>query len=93
MIDYKEKYQELLDNNRKLMEELDLVKSRLNNRQTSGGVNGLMQNGSSRTVLDEIFNTISSYLALFNVSEDGRISVIDINDKAAEVEALSRMRS
>ena len=91
MTDYKEKYQELLDNNRKLMEELDLVKSRLNNRQTSGGVNGLMQNGSSRTVLDEIFNTISSYLALFNVSEDGRISVIDINDKAAEVEALNRI--
>ncbi len=87
MTDYKEKYLELLENNKKLKEELDSVRIKLNNKSVSGSVT---RKGSHGTVLNEIFETISSYLALFSVTDDSRIVITDINDKAAEVESVNK---
>jgi PAS domain S-box-containing protein len=47
-------------------------------------------NESQGTVLAEIFDTISSYLALFSVEEDNRFYIADINSKAEEVEFVNR---
>src|SRR5450759_5006843 len=45
---------------------------------------------SQGTVLDEIFNTVSSYLALFSVGEDNKFHIIDLNSKVEEVEFLQK---
>ncbi len=45
---------------------------------------------SQGAVLEEIFNTVSSYLALFSVADDGRFYIADLNSKAEEVEFINR---
>jgi PAS domain S-box-containing protein len=44
-------------------------------------------NGS---LLEEIFETVSSYLVLFGVDDDDRFYFIDLNRKAEEVESINR---
>ena len=41
-------------------------------------------------ILEEIFNTISSYLALFSVDENNKFYLIDMNRKAEEVEFVDK---
>lgn len=45
---------------------------------------------SQGAVLEEIFNTVSSYLALFSVSKDNKFYIIDMNRKAEEVEFVDK---
>ncbi|MFH0842719.1 MAG: PAS domain S-box protein [Bacteroidota bacterium] len=45
---------------------------------------------SQGQVLEEIFNTISSYLMLFSVGDDDKFYIVDLNRKAEEVEFLDR---
>ena len=45
---------------------------------------------SQGSILDEIFETISSYLALFSIGEDKKIYIIDLNRKVEEVESISK---
>ena len=45
---------------------------------------------SNGVILEEIFNTVSSYLALFRVGEDNRFYIIDINSKVEEVEFIDK---
>jgi PAS domain S-box-containing protein len=45
---------------------------------------------SQGPVLEEIFNTVSSYLALFSVDDDNKFYVIEINRKAEEIEFVDR---
>lgn len=45
---------------------------------------------SHGSVLEEIFNTVSSYLALFRIGSDKRIYIIDINSKVEEVEFIDK---
>jgi len=45
---------------------------------------------SKGSVLEEIFNTISSYLALFCIGEDGRFYTVDLNRKVEEVEFIDK---
>ncbi|MBG0857903.1 MAG: PAS domain S-box protein [Bacteroidales bacterium] len=45
---------------------------------------------SQGSVLEEIFNTVSSYLALFSVSDDNRFFIIDLNSMVEEVEFLNK---
>jgi PAS domain S-box-containing protein len=45
---------------------------------------------SQGSVLEEIFETVSSYLALFSFSEDNRFYIIDINSKVEEIEFVSK---
>jgi len=40
-------------------------------------------------VLEEIFETVSSYLALFSIGEDKKIYIVDLNSKAKSVEFIS----
>ncbi len=52
--------------------------------------NRLKISESQGSVLAEIFNTISSYLALFSVGDDDRFYIADLNNKAEEVEFLDK---
>lgn len=45
---------------------------------------------SRGSVLDEIFETVSSYMALFSIGDDKKIYVVDLNSKAASVEFISK---
>lgn len=45
---------------------------------------------SQGTILAEIFDTISSYLALFSIGENHRIYVADINNKVEQVEHVDK---
>jgi PAS domain S-box-containing protein len=45
---------------------------------------------SQGRVLDEIFETVSSYLALFSVGEDHRFHIIDLNSKVEEIEFITK---
>ena len=45
---------------------------------------------SQGSILEEIFNTISSYLALFSVEENNKFYIIDMNSKAEEVEFVNK---
>jgi PAS domain S-box-containing protein len=50
----------------------------------------IMIRESQGPVLEEIFNTVSSYLALFSVGDDERFYIIDVNRKVEEVEFIDR---
>ncbi len=45
---------------------------------------------SQGSVLEEIFNTISSYLTLFSIDENNKFYIIDMNSKAEEVEFVNK---
>jgi PAS domain S-box-containing protein len=45
---------------------------------------------SHGSVLEEIFETVSSYLALFSADNGNRFSIIDLNRKVEEVEHISK---
>jgi len=45
---------------------------------------------SQGSVLDEIFETISSYLALYSIGDDNRYYIIDLNSKVEEVEFIKK---
>ncbi|MDP4221955.1 MAG: PAS domain S-box protein [Bacteroidota bacterium] len=90
MTDYKEKYHELLENNRKLKDEISSLKSKVDNKTVRTGGNTSHWKGSQKSPVKEIFETISTYLALFSVSDDNIISLVALNEKAAEVEAAVR---
>jgi PAS domain S-box-containing protein len=87
MADIKLKYDELLQANRKLKEELDSLRLKevnRNNHEYFGSI------GTPGSVINEIFETVSNYLALFKVTEDKKIMILDLNDKAAEVESVKK---
>jgi len=45
---------------------------------------------SHGSLLDEIFETVSSYLALFGIDNENRFYIIDLNSKVEEVEVVSK---
>ncbi len=45
---------------------------------------------SQGTILEEIFETVSSYFALFSYSEDNRFFIVDLNNRAEEIEFISK---
>ncbi len=45
---------------------------------------------SKGSVLDEIFETVSSYLALFSIGEDNKIYIIDLNSKVESIEFINK---
>jgi PAS domain S-box-containing protein len=48
------------------------------------------KNALQGSLLEEIFETVSSYLALFSVDHDNRFYIIDINRKAEEIESVKK---
>jgi PAS domain S-box-containing protein len=45
---------------------------------------------SQGSVLDEIFETISSYLALYSIGDDNKIYIVDLNNKVEAVEFIRK---
>lgn len=45
---------------------------------------------SQGSVLDEIFETVSSYLALFSVDDENRIFIVDLNHRVEQVEFVQK---
>ena len=88
-MNYREKYLELEERYTRLEKELKLLKTRKKKSQAPS-TKVIEDNKDIGNVLAEIFNTISSYLALFRFGEDGRFYVIDINKKVEEVELTDR---
>lgn len=88
MPDIKITYEELLQANLRLTEEVERLKS----------VNGIQfhNNHADNRVftpintIKEIFETVSAYLALFKITEDRRIKILDLNNKAALIESVQR---
>ncbi|MCX6259724.1 MAG: ATP-binding protein [Bacteroidia bacterium] len=87
MADIKLKYDELLQANRKLKEEVDFLRLKEVNRNNHDNFGNT---GTPGNVINEIFETVSNYLALFKITEDKKIMILDLNDKAAEVESVEK---
>ncbi len=45
---------------------------------------------SQGSVLDEIFETVNSYLSIYGVSEDNKFLIIDLNSKVEEIEFVKK---
>lgn len=84
-------YDELLKANKRLSEEVEYLKSVLDKDFSRGHPGARFSTPSN--ILREIIETISSYLALFRISSDNRIQILDLNDKAAGVELVSRLQA
>lgn len=87
MTDLKEKYDKLLERCSNLERELESIK------RDAGSDKEYPVTGDqrvSKNVVKEIFETITSYLALFRVTGSGRILIIDINSKAEETEGIRK---
>ncbi len=88
MPDIKITYEELLQANKRLTEEVEQLRS----------VNGIHFHSNHADIrsytpintIREIFETVSAYLALFRITEDRRIKILDLNDKAASIESVRR---
>ncbi|MDY0098299.1 MAG: PAS domain S-box protein [Bacteroidales bacterium] len=90
MIDYKEKYDKLLESYMKLEQKKGSGKL-LEQVKDNDGVTGYFPSGKRKSqVFEEIFETISSYLALFSFDENGKIIIADLNSKAEEVECIRK---
>ncbi len=57
----------------------------------SAGLKDRLIRDSLGSVLEEIFETVSSYFALFSVGEDKRFYFIDLNSKVEEVEFIKKV--
>ncbi len=47
-------------------------------------------NDSQSTILAEIFDTVSSYLTLYRISEDNRFYILDLSKKVEDVELITK---
>jgi PAS domain S-box-containing protein len=58
-------------------------------RELENEIRGLQSGTKTKVnVLTEIFDTVSAYLALFNIGDDGRFYIKDINTKVEDVEFI-----
>ncbi|HBE40575.1 MAG TPA: hypothetical protein DDW27_05110 [Bacteroidales bacterium] len=81
-MNYKSKFKELEEKYILLREELSSIHSQSPKEITFKNSDG--------TILDEIFGTMSSYLALFERREDNRFYIIGLNSKVEEVELIDK---
>ncbi len=81
-MNYKAKFKELEEKYILLQNELSSLRS-----QERKELNVSNREG---TIIDEIFKTVSSYLALFNRREDGRFYIIGLNNKVEETELIDK---
>ncbi|HLN56304.1 MAG TPA: PAS domain S-box protein [Bacteroidales bacterium] len=81
-MDLRAEYDRLLKENKKLKEELDLIRSGNEKLLQRAGNNGNL-------VLGEIFQTVSHYLALY-AYENGKFRIVDLNRNVEQVEFIQR---
>ncbi|MCX6335265.1 MAG: PAS domain S-box protein, partial [Bacteroidia bacterium] len=97
-MDLKERNKELEEKNRELENELKELRSVQKDSSTHSmpvfnplsSKKQLKKSENQGNVLEEIFKTVSIYLALFRVAEDNRIFISDLNEKAEEVESVDK---
>jgi PAS domain S-box-containing protein len=89
-MDYKEEYEKLLEAHRLIENELSNLRliSDIHKTDASNGAGDDAK--SCGSILEEIFEVISSYLVLCSVSEDNRFRVVDINKRAREIEGVRK---
>ena len=90
-MDYKERYNELLNKNRLLEQELKAIRE--GKSEIPGDVSVSKDKKikeSQGSLLDEIFNTVTSYLAIFSYGDDKKFHIVDINSRVEEVEFLRK---
>jgi len=90
MADNKIKFEELLEANRKLKEEVDSLRLKAQNTAGHGLSGNTYAADNSDSIIKDILDTISSYLAIFRVSGDNRIILLDLNEKAEDVESVRK---
>lgn len=90
MTDYRQKYKELLESTRRLTEELGLARQQIGRNDKPRYANETDRMEFHKGDIDEIFETVSSYLALFRRTGEKEIFILDFNAKAAAVESVSR---
>ena len=81
-MNYRTKFKELEE--KCILLERELVSMRSQSRKD------LNIKTTEGVILDEIFSTVSSYLALFRKGEDNRFIILDLNSKVEEVEFLDK---
>ncbi len=90
MIDYKEKYEKLLESYIKLEQEKGSGKL-IDQVQDNERVTGFFPSGMKKNqIYEEILESIRNYLALFSFDENGRIIIADLNSKAEEIEGIRK---
>lgn len=90
MNDYRQKYEELLESNRLLKEELLTIKQKIEGRRNISVYRKEDGAESQKNSAGEIFEGISNYLALFRPVRDGKILIADLNSIAAGVELVRK---
>lgn len=79
-------YDELLRINKRLREEIEALKS-VARRKKEQDLSDVMQR--KKNILDEIFTTVSHYMALFSYKKN-RFYIEDLNSKAEKIELLRK---
>ncbi len=90
MNNYRQKYEELLESNRLLLEELVSVKQRLEERNDLSANGHLVIREIDKNVFGEVFESISSYLILFTPDKDRNFVIANINSIAANIESVNK---
>lgn len=88
-MDYKERYELLLENNKRLQVELEALRSDRRISSNGGDKNKKIKE-SQGAILDEIFNTVTSYLALFSYDDNKKYHIVDLNSRVEEVEFINK---
>ena len=84
-MDYKERYNELLERNRQLESEIRSLRL-----SDSAQAIKIQDNERHVGVLNDLIETVGSYLALFSFAKDKRFYVIDLNRKVEEIESVRK---
>lgn len=79
-----------MESNRRLNEELGQVKKILAVEKTPASASVSDTTSHHKSDQREIFDSVSSYLAMFRKTEDDKIVVLDLNTRAASVESVFR---
>lgn len=89
-MDYKVRYESLLEKNRLLEKELKGFLSESARTDGSPVWRDKKIRESKGDILDEIFNTVTSYLALFSYGDGNKFRIIDLNSRVEEVEFIKK---
>ena len=90
MTDYRKRYEELLESNRKLNDELEQARKKLAEEAVQINSHQAGRDEFSTSGIEEIFNTVSGYMAMFRINENKEIIITDLNSRAASVESVTR---
>ena len=88
--DYRKRYEELLESNRKLNEELGLARKKLEGEAVQINTPSADRKEFQPGDMEDIFTTVSGYMAMFRITDKKEIIIVDLNARAASVESVTR---